>query len=333
MTSLTLKQTINGYSKSLLNTETDGEKVVKIINDLHEIFKETLGITFEEANIQRSAAIGSKFGKALGFNYAAHCLVDYNRTQQLLKGITSAIAQKQRENPNETIKIFYAGCGPCAPFMSLVAPLYEPSDVQFTLLDINEESIKFAEILAQKLELTEYIEGYFHGDAITAEVPKVDEYHILFSETLDSLLRREAYVPIICNLLPQFTKDVILIPENVQLKMSFVCFDEKEVRTEISNQIIFDSRKAVEESQKLGLIPNTFEPVKVPVKQNKNIDGIILDTEIIVFDSIKISRAESAITLPLEFGLDTPDKIKNVVFEYQLVPEVQMYTSLELIED
>ncbi|MFT6501696.1 MAG: putative RNA methylase [Crocinitomicaceae bacterium] len=330
MAPLTHKQTLNGYSRSLLNPEIDNKKTAKIIDEIHTTFQKILGISVGKSKMLHQAAVVTKFGKALGLSYAAECLIDYRRTQQLLKGITSAIAQKQSKNPKETIKVFYAGCGPYAPFLTLVAPMYEPSEVQFTLLDVNTESIEYAKSLVQELGLTAYVDEYIVGDAIIAKIENASEYHILFSETLDSLLIRESYVPILCNLLPQFTKEVILIPENVQLKMKFVCFDKHNFRTEISDQIIFDSRKAVEETEKTGRIPDAFEPFKVPVEKNKNINGIILDTEIIVFDSLRISRSESAISMPFEFRLNAPENVKKIVFEYQLVPEIQLYTSLEL---
>ena len=206
----------------MVSPETSNEQLKESLDEIHGIFEGVIGISGLEPDMQNQAAVNTKYGKALGLSYAVQCLIDYFRTIQLLRGLTLAIAKKQAEHPKEKIKIFYAGCGPYAPFITLVAPLYKPSEVQFTLLDINPKSIEFAKTLIQDLKLEEYVDAVFVGDAITSEIPNPDSYHILFSETLDSLLYREAYVPILCNLLPQFSKDVILIPENVQLIMSFV---------------------------------------------------------------------------------------------------------------
>ena len=50
-----------------------------------------------------------------------------------LKAMVMAIKEKQQKHPDKTINIFYAGCGPYAPFVTLIAPLFSPKKIQFSL--------------------------------------------------------------------------------------------------------------------------------------------------------------------------------------------------------
>lgn len=329
MTTHSHKEDVKGYSESLLSLENGDSQVKETIDKIHNCFQDIVGISGLEDNMQRMAAIDTKFGKALGLNHAAQCLIDYKRTHQFLKGITTAISKKQEEYPNQKIKIFYAGCGPYAPFITLVAPLYKPDEVEFTLLDINGESMNFAKKLINELGLSDYVDTYHVEDAVKFQVPSADQYHILFSETLDAMLFRECYVPILCNLLPQFKENVILIPENVQIKMSFVTYGENDERNEDPPQVVFDSRKAVLAAEKLGGIPNQFEPVKVPMIRNRNIEAFAIDTEVLVHDDLKMVRYESDLTRPIEMGINAPDQTNSVVFTYRIQPVIELYTSLE----
>ena len=63
-------------------------------------------------------------------------------------------AKKQH---GEVINVFYAGFGPYAPFVTLVAPFFKSNEVQFTLLEINKNSVESAKKLINALELSDYI--------------------------------------------------------------------------------------------------------------------------------------------------------------------------------
>ena len=53
-----------------------------------------------------------------------------------LKAMVMAIKEKQQKHPDKTINIFYAGCGPYAPFVTLIAPLFSPKKIQFSLVHL-----------------------------------------------------------------------------------------------------------------------------------------------------------------------------------------------------
>ena len=241
-TTLDIKQ----LSTQLLENHTDGALVKSVLDEIHQLFTNKTNFSGLDGEISHLAALPTAMGMAVSINEAALCLLDYRRTVQFLRGITAAIKDKQKEFPGETINIFYAGCGPYAPFVTLVAPLFTPEEVQFTVLEISGESIALAETLVKGLGLTKYVDNFYSGDAVLSEVPDADKYHILFSETLDTLLFRESYVPILWNMIPQFNENVIVLPENVILKSSFGTFVGEEL-TETESITVFDTRQELKD--------------------------------------------------------------------------------------
>ena len=204
------------------------------------------------------------------------------------------------------IKICYAGCGPYAPFVTLIAPLFQPEEIQFSLLEINKNSVKSAKKLIEGLKLSNYINEFYTADAVTFQVPNANSFHILISETLDAVLYRECYVPILFNLLPQFNANITLIPENVILHLSFL--DKVENSTdykEYDGDGILDVRESVATFSNSGSIPSQLPDVKVDLAiLNTNCEKIIIDTKVHVYDDIWLYRNESSLTIPLEIALE-----------------------------
>ncbi len=329
------KEIINSLKKStltLLESSLNQEEIEKELNDIHLHFQRLTEITGFDSKIEHLAAVPSAKGKALGLNHAAQCLLDYKRTVKFLKAVVLAIKEKQKKHPKETIHFFYAGCGPYAPFISLIAPLFSPNEIQFTLLEINKASIQSAKKLIKSLDLTDYVQEFYLADAVTFKVPEANKFHILFSETLDALLYRESYVPILYNLLPQFNKDVTLIPENVLINMS------------LSNNTKANSDLP---EHKMGNILNVRQviashkgkqhtPIQLPDKKidftslNMNAyKSMLLDTQVHVYDNIWLNRNESSLTLPLEMTLEQPFLNNAIIFTYQIEPDIELKCKLE----
>ena len=211
---------IKNFTTSVIEDSIDHAEAEKSIKEIHAHFQQITEISGFDNSIQHMAAVPAAKGKALGLNFAAQCLLDFKRTTKFLKAIVSAILEKQKNQPGELIKVFYAGCGPYAPFVSLVAPYFKPEEVQFSVLEINRNSVESAKKLTKALNLNAYIKEFFIADAITFKVPEANSFDILISETLDALLYRECYVPILFNLLHQFNENIILIPENVIINLT-----------------------------------------------------------------------------------------------------------------
>ncbi|GFD78520.1 hypothetical protein KUL118_13820 [Tenacibaculum sp. KUL118] len=327
ITALDIKEKVS----TLLKDSIEQSEIENLINEIHTYFKELTQLTGFDNHIEHLAAITTSKGKALGLNHAAQCLLDYKRTVKFLKAMVMAIKEKQQDHPNETIHIFYAGCGPYAPFVTLIAPLFSPEEIQFSLLEINDKSLKYAKILIQKLELTNYVTNYYTADAVTFKIPEPEKFHILFSETLDALLYRECYVPILFNLLPQLSEDIAVIPENVLIKMSLSVnsiTDSKHITEEIDT--IINVREVIS-LNKSNIVSTQLPDKKVAVK-SLNIEQynyLLLDTLVHIYDNIWLTRNESSLTIPLEMGIEHPFLFNSIVYTYQMHPDIELKYKLE----
>ena len=315
---------LKNLSIDLINSEEDSDLVKNIIDEIHNYFREVTEISGYDSEVKNMITLTADKGMALSINHAAQCLLDYKRTYRFLKGFVRAILDKQKQFPNETIQILYAGCGPYAPFVTLVAPLFSPEEIQFSLLEINKSSLEKAEVLIENLKLTNYIKACYLSDATTFKVDKSKKYHILFSETLDALLYRECYVPILWNLVPQFSSDVTVIPENVKVDLYF-----KEKSKEVFETTIFDVRKRIELSDVNLSLPEQFKPVKVDLINASIYDKIVLSTEVQVYKSHFLKRNESSLTIALEMEIEKPIVHKSVQFTYHTNPKIELKFTLE----
>ncbi|KGL63500.1 phytanoyl-CoA dioxygenase [Polaribacter sp. Hel1_85] len=304
----------------------------KNLNEIHAHFKEITKITGYDFSIENMAAIPAAKGKALGLNFAAQCLLDYKRTVKFLRAIATVILEKQKIQPNTLIKVFYAGCGPYATLFTLVAPYFKPEEVQFSLLEINKNAVISAKKLIDSLDLNEHIKDFYTADAITFKVPEADTFDILISETLDALLYRECYVPILINLLPQFKKDIVLIPQNVILNMSFVSETKnEEVSKECDLGSLFNVRDAISGIENSKGIPSQLPVFKMnlPSLNMGFYDTFLLDTKVHIYNDIWLTRNESSLTIAHNFKLEKPFKNSAAIFTYFMEPEIELKIKFE----
>ncbi len=315
---------LKNLSIDLINSDVDSDSIKNIIDEIHTYFREVTEISGYCSDVKNMITLPATKGMALSINHAAQCLLDYKRTYKFLKGFVKAIEDNQKQFPNETIQVFYAGCGPYAPFVTLVAPLFTPEEVQFSLLEINKDSLEKAERLIENLKLTDYIRACYLSDATTFNIDQPKSYHILFSETLDALLYRECYVPILWNLIPQFSSDITVIPENVKVDLFF-----KEKSKETFEATIFDVKKEVAFSEVNLSLPEQFQSVKVDLTQADKYERIVLVTEVQVYKELLLVRNESSLTLTLEMEIEKPIVNKAVLFTYHTKPNMELKFTLE----
>jgi predicted RNA methylase len=315
---------IKKLSEDLLHPSISLEFAEQIVNNIYSYFKEITQVSGYDSDIKRLITLPAKNGMALSINHAAQCFLDYQRTTKFLRGTVQAIKDKLEENPNKKVHVFYAGCGPYAPFVTLVAPLFSPDEVEFSLLEINKDSLEQAEVLIENLGFTNYIKNCYLKDATEFKIPNPDEVDILFSETLDALLYRECYVPIMWNLIPQLNKDVKVIPENVKINVSF-----KEKENETFEATVFDVRKNIEKQHEKSTLPKQFESFKVDLSKADKYDRIVIDTCVEVYKEHVLRKNESSLTLSLEMEIEKPVIHKSVLFTYHTDPQMELKFTLE----
>ncbi|MFK7747430.1 MAG: phytanoyl-CoA dioxygenase [Kordia sp.] len=321
-----LRNTIKELSTTILNNQSDFDTIKNTVDEIHKHYLETTNIGELGEGMQHMAAVPTASGMALSLNHAAACLLDYRRTAKLLDGMVTLIREKQQQHPNEIINIFYAGCGPYAPFVTLVAPLFKASEVQFSVLEINAASIKSAEKLINALELTDYVKEYYTADAVTFQIPDAKKYQILFSETLDALLYRESYVPILWNMLPQVSENCAVIPNNVIVTASLTYPEQEGEATKKEKQAaeILNVREAVKINDGSKSLPESFAPITINLESDDKYYSMIVDTKVHIHNDIWLHRNESSLSIPFEMEIAHPLDAPNVTFFYELKPSVEL---------
>ena len=326
---------IKESASTLLHETVHAGETERVLKKIHRHFQDLTNISGFGQSIQNLAAIPTHSGMALGLNHAAQCLLDYKRTELFLKGMVAAIRNKQKQFPGQTIRIFYAGCGPYAPFITLVAPFFQPEELQYSLLEINPTSLDSAKRLIASLDQTPYVQDYYLADAVTFRVPAANTFHILFSETLDTMLYREAYVPILWNLMPQFSTHTTIIPENVYLDLSLISYIRNSAEKPLEQQWnelkvgrIFDVQEHLKPFLNQTEMPAMIPAKLFPLASYKGFDGILIDTSVQVFEDFRLTRGESPLTVPIKYNIDKNAGIRALEFVYHLKPQVELKSQI-----
>jgi hypothetical protein len=330
MTKKNTPTNIKRLASELLANAANPTEAEIIIKEIHAEFQEITGLTGFDTKLEHLAAVPTAKGAALGLNHAAQCLLDFKRTTKFLTSVVAAIRKQRAEHPGQTVEVFYAGCGPYAPFVTLVAPFFEPGEVRFSILEINGHSLVFAEQLIEDLGLSAYMRARYQADATSFTVPEATDYHILISETLDALLFRECYVPILLNLLPQFRQDITLIPENVVIRAKLTPPPGSPLQAEDLG-IIIDVRKSVAAGNGDRSIPAQLPNVKVGFDKYvmTSYQFMQLETHVHVSQDIWLTPNESSLTLTLPLELTQPFTFRRMVFSYLMEPSIELTFKLE----
>lgn len=315
------------------NIETDHE--LNIIDRIHEVLSELAIVSGFDGEEGWQHDMQTSSGMAISVNEAARCLLDYRRTGQFFRGLHAAILEAKRLFPGETIKVLYAGCGPYAPFLTLVAPQFSPGEVLFSLIEINGGSLEKAELLVKEFGLEDYLLDTFLADATLFQVPNAKDYHLLFTETMDTALEREPMVPILLNLLPQLRSDVLLVPRNVTVEGVFFSHADLpngiDILWELTTNIpghsigtVMDMAEALETYLGLEEKDGIFHELQCELPERVFRDYFALFTTVEIWDGIFLYKNESDITdLRVRNLADLPP-CDFINFEYLLGEDLEL---------
>ncbi len=329
--------TINVLASYLLDNHIVPEHEESIIDRIHELFSEVAIVSGFDGAEEWKVDMQASSGWAISVNEAARCLLDYRRTGQFFRGFHKAICEAKLKFPGETIEILYAGCGPYAPFFTLIAPLFSPDEVQFTLIEINGDSLTIAKMLIGEMGMNGYLRDCYEADATLFQVPDTQRYHILFTETMDTALEREPMVSILLNLIPQLRKDVLLVPRNVTVEGVF--FREKDLSNGMDGLWNLDNK---DEGYSLGIVMDMDEALKTYLSMPTPEDNIFhelqlempdpswreyfaLFTTVEIWDGVFLYKNESDITDLRVRKLDDLPACDYINFEYALVDEPMLW--------
>lgn len=306
-------------TNDLLAEEEHYGKIKELADALYDLFSEACQLDVEQDNNREG--IMTSYGKAISVFEAAFCTKEFMRTQQFLRGIRDAIIEAKRQFPNEVIRVFYAGTGPFATLMLPMTTLFSPSEVQFTLLEINRETILHLKQVIAHFDVSAYIDQIIEADASTFELQEKGKHHILLTETMQHALIKEPQVAITLNLLPQMHEHCILVPENIVIDLAVI-----DTKRDVE-RLMGDPLAAQDYCLKLGNVINfnkktamqilrTHEhrqPIEKfschSVQCRSDLDNrfrlVNLMTEIQVFGKVWLKPYQCSLNLPLRISNDT----------------------------
>ncbi|WP_270087448.1 hypothetical protein [Sphingobacterium sp. SYP-B4668] len=253
-------------------------------------------------------------GNAIGPLWAALCSREVLRTQRFLKGLHEAIQTllNGREIP---VQVLYAGTG---PFATLAIPLmtqYTPSQLQFTLLEINPISfVKMQECISE-LGLESYIAAYHCCDASTWAVEN-KQIDIVVSETMYNGLYREPQVSIMLNLLSQLPPTCIAIPKLIQIDL--VAQEHHSLPLQSLSSLMTLDRKYMDDIiRHSGQARWQFPSVRVKIPNNPKVK-LFLQTNIQIYGNQKLGLNDSSLNLLRQFKIPATCLGHNINIQYQI---------------
>ena len=271
--------------------------------------------------VQGRSNLGFDNGVALGTNWAAMCINDMLRTKQFIRGIDKAIVEKKKKK--KKINFLYAGTGPYAALLLPIILRQNDCEINYTFLEINPLSLELLNKTLEKLELNNKNITALKEDASTYIIKSTNHPDIIVSETMQNALAKEQQVSIFINLMSQVSKKTIFIPEKINL---YIGLKKPNKQNEINstNFKIIDEVFSVSKSSKYfqKLLNQKLKTLSFPVKKTfikkEEIDNnnmMVLLTDIVVFNDVKISFNESGLTTPLYIQPLEPEKIREIEIE------------------
>lgn len=308
MTSKTLKKNLLAASNDILMTADFHEKLAPAISKYHDLLCQVAAI--DSAGETDRKHIQTSNGNAIGPFWAANCVKEIFRTQRFVKGLAQAIRDLHGQG-QQTVHVLYAGTG---PFAALALPImlnFAPSQVQFTLLEINENSYDRLRALLEQLDLMPYVRRLELADATAYQV-KDKDIAIILSETMNLALFKEPQVSIMLNLGSQLNEEVIYIPQEIKVT---VCKRESANSLKHLKKLLQFDGHYIRDKAKVS-IPGHWEFEKITVDVDlKTNERLAYLTEITIYEEFKLGLNDSSLTLLK--SIKTFEKTGKLQLEFQ----------------
>jgi len=321
---------LNSITNRLLNAgKYDYQELFNVSKEYYDFLVEVIDLDPDDEQ-NRSNRKYFDNGYAIGLTWAAMCIKDIMRTKKFVDGLYQAVCDVQKNIGSKPIHILYAGTG---PFATLVLPLtarFTSQELQFTLIEVNEDSYNCVNKLFHTLNLQEYIHHSEQVDATKWQLSVDLEIDIFLSETMQRALKCEQQVAICMNIVPQLSPKVLMIPENIVLKAALIHYEKESINSYISNPVV-NSFGTIFELNKETILQNIFAYNET--KGNYNFSPIILNipkpsiekvptlnilTEIVVYDEDIITYKESGLTIPFQIQQFYEVLPEKIMFYYQI---------------
>lgn len=311
MKKIALKKQLSAYSKDILLPENFHDKLAPAIMAYADLLFDNFTIENNEARTH----VNTPYGNAIGTFWAARCVREIFRTQRFSRGLYSSILKKIAES-KKPVHVLYAGTGPFATLALPVMMMLKPEDVQFTFLEINQESIDKLKQVIEFFDLAAYVKSIEQCDAASWEINN-KAIDIVISETMNRALITEPQVAIMLNLASQLSKDVIFLPE--EIKVSLCKLNRKEGTPESIKELINFNRSFMQ-----TIVQNSANKDWVFPQQNVQItiseeEQLYYLTEIKINEKNTLDFNESSLNLLEKIKTQKKHGALNLNFKYSVV--------------
>lgn len=237
-------------------------------------------------------------GKAISPKQAAHCILEFKRTTQFLRGVYSAINELKKRFPEERLDIVYAGCG---PFGTLIAPLltlFEPTELGITFIDFHARSLESLRDCLQKSGLEAFADNFVQTDATHYRHPKSP--HLVLTETMQAALEKETQTAVTRNLAPQLIANGVFIPQKITVEACLTNLHNETFEPEAEKDRIYLGKLLTLDAESLRVAELDLRPVEIeiPAVETSKLDFVLM-TKVFVFEDFILRERESSITNPV----------------------------------
>lgn len=211
-----LREELRRISDEILKPEDFHDKLAPAITDYVTLLSKIVKIDNDDELNRRH--VQSEMGQAIGTFWAAQCVKEILRTQRFVRSLYAAIKEKltQKAGP---VQVMYAGTGPFAALALPVMMHFSPAEVQFTMLEINQQTYDILQQVLEAFNLRDYIAKCEIADATIYQLENTN-IDIVLSETMSRALIKEPQVAIMLNFAKKLPSDTIFIPEEISVGLS-----------------------------------------------------------------------------------------------------------------
>lgn len=325
------KKKLEEITLKFLDDNLNMSEIKRVADEFYDLLSSS--IEFDDIKADNRNSIFTERGRAISPFEAAHCTKEFMRTKAFIKGIYFAIRDLKKETKNEPIRILYAGTGPFATLMLPMTSLYSKDEIQFTLIEINNQSVNCLEKVINHFGIDDYIDEIILTDATSYTLTDSGRHHILLTETMQQALRNEPQVSIALNLVPQIRKDGIIIPENIIINLGVINskkdFKRKmgelvsEYYIELGNILEFNKAKIdkILSEEKDIFETRYFDCNNIEISKSIKPchDQMNLMTRIEVYNGIFLNYNDCSLNLPwrIKKGLDDIENVEKFEFKYR----------------
>jgi len=210
--------------------------------------------------------------------------------------------------------------------------------VQFTLLEINSESILILKKVLKKLQLEDYVAAIENCDALNYTIKSPDQFDIMVTETMQAGLRKEPQVAISHKLMGQLGDEAVMIPEEVALNLYLVnndlrmdyklskasktsCYQDLGPVFVLNNETIAANRELF-----WSEFPEVEFPeveIELPKGAQRKFDFVMLNTNIKIYKEHILDTDQSGLTVLLVLAPLSGSMIHHKRIRAQYISDLQ----------